>query len=335
MSRQANLYPAPNEMQLGVIRAAWPTAAWQNKATALTANWMFARGTPLVVDGGHAWVEAGAQTRELNYRCQVDDVHSNLAFAITCSTIPQEGASFLPAEIAGYALAISTEPKVIQIPFLNLTGNGEISLQPTFVWDGDQGALLIHQLIVYECPAVSIANTGVEVIERGDMIWDGYDDRQSIAGLERAVNDLRDNYFRKGALLNWTTGYSGGVTTTETSYQDLHPNGIRPAIQTRMMYEGETLRDVSCNVYAVVSGGTGNVRLTMTNGDVRTFAITNTSPDWQTTESLQVETEDPSYWGINGGVRGGSRDEITIEYRAGAGESISLYGVSIWDPPGD
>lgn len=334
MTRYANLYPAPNEMQLGVIRAAWPTAAWQIKATALTTNWIFARGTPLVVDGGHAWPESGAQTRRLRYRYQVDDVHANLAAAITCSMAYGSGET-MPITLGGYRLVVGRVPKVIQIPFVNLGGNVEATWDLDIEWDGDIATLMIHQLILYECPAVTVANTGVEVIERGDMIWDGYDDRQSIAGLERAVNDLRDLYYRRGALFNWATGYEAGVLTSSDVFASLHPDGIKPAIQTRLMYIGETVRTVGLAVFAA---GFGEVRVTMSNGDSHTFTIDSgyaEDPGAWFVSSIDVETDDPDRWSIDGGIRGGTRDEITIEYRADTGESLSLYAVSIWDPPGN
>jgi hypothetical protein len=336
VTRYANLYPAPNEMNLGVIRAAWPTAAWQIKATALTTNWLFSRGTPLAVDGGHAWVESGEQTRRLRYRYQVDDVHVHLALALTCSMTPAfgTGSTFLPITLGTVPLAVGTEPKVIQIPLVNIGGNTEASIDLDFAWDGDVGALLIHQLIMYECPTVLVENTGVEIIERGDMIWDGYDDRQSIAGLERAVNDLRDTYYRRGALFNWASGYSAGVTSLVDSFVALHPDGIKPAIQTRLMYTGETVRSVACAVFAA---GFGEVRVTMSSGDSHTFTVDNgyseDPGDWFVS-SVDVETDDPDRWSIDGGIRGGDRDEITIEYKADTGEAITLFAVSMWDPPG-
>lgn len=336
MSKYANLYPAVGEMALGVIRAAWPVTAYQIKAAALTANWLVARGAVLVVDGGHCWPELGAQSRTLNYRYRTDDAHATIGAAICVSMkTAVEGVDFMPVTIGSLSLLIGTRPGVIQIAFPNL-GAGETDWALTFDWDGSLGALLVHNIILYECPEVNIQNTGVNIVEPGSMIYDGYTNRESIAGLERVTKELQTGYFRRGALFNWSRGYSGGVQNATTTYAALHPDGIKPAIQTRYMYDGEATRDCSIAVMAYVSGGTGNVRVTMTNGDVRTFNITNTgTPAWSTTQSILVSTDDPSLWDTGGGIRGGTRDEINIEFRAGAGETIRLFAVSIWDAAGD
>lgn len=335
MSKYANLYPAVGEMALGVIRAAWPVTAYQIKAAALTANWLVARGAVLVVDGGHCWPEGGAQSRTLNYRYRTDDAHNTIAAAICVSMQSSaEGVDFMPVTIGSLSLLIGTRPGVIQIAFPNL-GAGETDWALTFDWDGTVGVLLVHSIILYECPEVNIQNTGVNIVEPGSMIYDGYANRESIAGLERVTKELQTGYFRRGGLFNWSSGYSSGVNTASTSYQSLHSDGIKPAIQTRLMYNGETVRSVRCAIFVI---GFGNVRVTMTSGDSVTFTVAEAYGEgagvW-IVDDLDVETDDPSRWDTDGGIRGGTRDEITIEYKADSGEQVFLLGVSIWDAPGD
>lgn len=320
-------------MTLGQIRAAWPVAAQPLKATASTVNWLLGRGVPLVVDGGHGWPELGAQTRSLNYMYRVDSIHDTLGLLISMSCSVSGGV--IPIDIGGVVELVGSTPTFVYRAYANFGGDVESSLGLTFAWDGDVGGVTVHNVSLYECPVIFIEESGVENIEPNDLIYDGYDDRKSIAGLERAAEDLRTTYYRRGTLYNWANGYNTAVSNATTTYAALHPDGVWPAIQTRLMYNGETTRTVKCNVFARVTGGTGNVRITMTSGDVVTFNVTNTSNAWQTTADIDVETDDPSRWDTDGGIRGGTRDEVTIEYRASSGQTIYLLGVSIWDAPGD
>lgn len=320
-------------MALGQIRAAWPVAAQPLKATASTVNWLLGRGVPLVVDGGHAWPELGAQTRSLNYMYRVDSIHDTLGLLITMSCAVSGGV--IPIDIGGVVELVGSTPTFVYRAYANFGGDVEGSLGLTFAWDGDVGGVTVHNVSLYECPVIFIEESGVENIEPNDLIYDGYDDRKSIAGVERAAEDLRTTYFRRGTVYNWANGYDTAVSTTSTSFQELHPDGVWPAVQTRLMYNGETTRSIKCNVFARVTGGTGLIRIIMTSGDFVDFPITNTSNAWQTTQEINVETDDPSRWDTDGGIRGGTRDEVTILYKAGAGQTVYLLGVSMWDAPGD
>lgn len=322
-------------MALGQVRAAWPVGAQPLKATASTVNWLLGRGTPLVVDGGYEWPETATEGVEhvLNYYYQVDSIHDTLGMLLTMTS----SRGVKSVYINGAWETIGPSPTLVYRAFANFGGDTEGSLALSFQWVGgpigNSGRITVHNVSLYECPAVFIEESGAENIEPNDLIYDGSADRRSISGIERAVEDLRTTYFRRGALYNWTSG-GYAHTTTSPSFVELHPLGVKPAIQTRLMY-AENSRKVMCNVYARVTGPMGQIRITMSSGDYVDFFVSSTSDTWHTTQEIYVTTDDPFRWDTDGGLRGGVRDEVDIQYKVGGGNTLYLLGVSIWDAPGD
>lgn len=323
-------------MALGQVRAAWPVGAQPLKATASTVNWLLGRGVPLVVDGGHEWFRSTTdQTRSLNYRYRVDSIHDTLGLLITMTS----SRGVMPIVVGGIVELVGPSPTIVYRAYANFGGDVEGSFELTFAWGAgvppeDGNIITVHDVSLYECPVRFIEESGAENIEPNDLIYDGAADRRSISGIERAVEDLRTTYFRRGTLYNYASGFTNGVNTTSTSFQELHPDGIKPAIQTRLMY-AENSRKVMCNVYARVTGPMGQVRITMSSGDYVDFFVSSTSNTWHTTQEIYVTTDDPFRWDTDGGLRGGVRDEVDIQYKVGGGNTLYLLGVSIWDAPGD
>lgn len=333
--RLANFTPNVGQMALTAVRAAWPVAAEPVKAACQTVNWLLSRGTALTVDGGHTWyASGGTQTRTLNYYFRVDNVHHSLGVTLTISTQNQ-----CVITIFGQQWVVSNRPSFIHFPFPNVAGNSELGVGFTIQWEPEATIWVqVHSVAYYECPQVLIEESGAVTVQPRTQVYDGYDERKSIAGLARATEELRATYFRRGTLFTWTKGTPDGVNTgLFADYVSLFPTGFGPALQTRLMYQGETTRACRCSVYARVSpGGHGQVKLRMTNGSEVIFDITNSTNAWQTSQALSVETDDPSTWEVSGGIRGGSRDVLSVGFKSNDGDSGTLYllGIAIWDPPG-
>lgn len=333
----SNFYAPVGTMGLGQIRAAWPVAAQPVKSAAYAANWLLGRGASLIVDGGHIWIPGsdGTQTRILRYKYHVDAVHTAIGIFIVASN----SNTFVPVTINGTIYTVGTQATVIHYAIPNLSGDADLETNLTFEWPAgdvsDRNVLQIHNVQFYESPMIILPTSGAGPVEPGTLVYDGYDDRESISGLERAAEDLRATYFRRGALFNWASGYTDGFNTASTSYESIFIDSTNPAMQTRLMYEGETVRTVKCAIWVI---GFGNVRLTMSNGDSVTFTVSEPYGEgagvWMTDE-LDVETDDPSRFETDGGIRGGTRDALEVEYKADSGEQIFLFAVSIWDAPGD
>lgn len=112
-----------------------------------------------------------------------------------------------------------------------------------------------------------------------------------------------------------------------TSYTSVYRRD--PALLARTRYAGETVRAVDLAVYG--NGPSGSTaRITMTSGDTFTIALVDGVPGWHTTQ-VDIETEDPSRWGIDGGIRGGTRDRIKLEGRrvGGSDGDCKIYGMCV------
>ena len=332
--RGSNFYALGTSIDRAQIRAAWPVAAAPIKVIGYAANWLAGRGVPLVVDGGHSWLPGGddTQSRVLRYKYHVDSNHSSIGVYIVASC-----TNSTPVTIGSTIYQIGPQPSIIHYAIPNLSGDVDLETSLLVQWEAggvtNRNWLSLHNICFYESPEIFIDNSGTTPPEPGTLVIDAYDDRESIAGLERVSDELRELYFRRGTLFNWCNGYDSGRFVTNTSYADFFTS-IDPSLQTRHMYNGQTTRSVIVALCADVSGGTGNVRFTMDSGDVLTLNVTATTPTWIQGE-LAVSTDDPSRFATDGGLRGGVRDNCRIEYRAGSGQDLSMYAISIWDPPGD
>lgn len=331
--RSGPLFAVLGSLAPGTIRAGWPVAAQTLKAAAWTANWLLSRGVPLVIDGGHEWPGTGSLvTRVLNYRYQVDDIHHTFG-----ATIVFTAESLIPITINGVSYLASELPSTVYFPLPNLSGNAELTTAFTFTWTADV-KLRIHSLNLYECPALQIEESGTTPIEPRSTVYDGWDERESIAGLARAVEDLRATYFRRGTLFNFAIGLPDGVNTDATSFEAFY-DALQPAIQNRLMYNFDATKDVKVNVFARVdSGSTGEVKVEMSDGTTvrdATFTVTSTSNTWHTTQLIAVNADQPTRWDSDGGIRGAHRDNIQIYARVtGSSQRVYVLAVAIWDPPG-
>lgn len=337
--RTVPLSPSVDGMTKGSIRAAWPVAADVLTATGQTVNWLLGRNIPLVIDGGHVWNSSGmsTNTRTLHYRYYADDLHPIIAVSMALTSA---STAFVTINGIEYLVGNSI-PAFIHQAIVNVAGAGEVAYAPTFSWEPAQtSSIQVHSLNVYQAPCYKLgADFGADIIKPRSQVYDGYDARTSIAGLARAVEELRATYFRRGTLFNWSSSETNGRSATFADVYDtvFSLGGTQPALQTRLMYNNETTRNVKCNVYAKASsGGSGNVQLTMTNGAVATFSVSSSTFTWHTSQNLAVETDDPTRWETDGGIRGGTRDALQVGLKVTTfGQTIYLRGVSVWDAGGD
>lgn len=336
--KAALTYAVTDKMVLGVVRAAWPVAAINVGAASATNNWIFGRGTPIAVDGGYRWIDSGAQTKFLRYYGRSDDNHGVWALALVLQTTETNKLLTVTVTLPDATIATvfaNDVPTLFHFAWENTAGNADVGHTLTIEWDGNYCGLSVLNAYLYECPTLRLpSDTGTVGIVARQQIFDGYDaPHLSMGGLARAVEQQRADYFRRGALYNWSSGEP--LVISATTYTALHPHGAVPAIQTRLMYSGETVRTCQCNVYAAAVSSPGSVRITMANGDVATFTIAASTVGWQSSSlDIDVTTDDPARWSVDGGIRGGTRDTVTIESKRGLGGTLSLYGVSIWDPNG-
>jgi hypothetical protein len=88
---------------------------------------------------------------------------------------------------------------------------------------------------------------------------------------------------------------------------------------------------VSVAVYGKGPSGS-TCRITASTGDVATINLPFPIAGWDTS-GINISVEDPSRWGTDGGIPGGTRERLTIEgQRVGgsAGDCV-VYGVIVED----
>lgn len=134
----------------------------------------------------------------------------------------------------------------------------------------------------------------------------------------------------RSKLYDWSS--EAGVVVTAGTFPGSN-NVVRasPAVMGRLLYSGETVRTVAVSVYAKVTGGalTGEVKFTAASGGTVTMNVTSATAAW-VHGTLDIECDDMSRLSIDGGIRGGTRDTVTIEARkTGTTTSITVHGLAI------
>ncbi len=347
--RYAEMFASTAEMNLGQVRAGYPVAALPLKAAGKTANWLLARGRSLIVDGGKpvtTAAEGASAARTYRYYVNPDGIYGTIVSWVTISSgyivttditggISRSDLTYQNCNVLvnGDSFTVG-QHRTIKQSYANILAGtpGAVNVAVEVPDQPGGGSIVVHGISLFECPLLRLDTESIGCVppEAKSQIYDGYSSFDSVSGIARAYESLRSTYFKRGALFTWSPGYS--YDRSETSYTELFD--YPPAIQTRRMYANDTTRNVKVVVYAKVSGGTGNVRITMSSGGTVTFNITSTTGAWTTPTNIAVEVDDPSRWGTDGGIRGGSRDEVTVEYRAAAANTISIEGISIYDEVG-
>lgn len=147
-------------------------------------------------------------------------------------------------------------------------------------------------------------------------------------------NNLRDASRRLG-LFQHSWSDEENINTTSGSFVDMF--GAPIGILHRCLYSGETTRLASWRIRAKVSNGTtaGEVRVTNSAGST-TISIPTSATSWTWLPStagapstFAIDAEDNT---TANGLRGGTDDDHTFEYRrtAGAG-SVQVSSISVFD----
>jgi hypothetical protein len=157
---------------------------------------------------------------------------------------------------------------------------------------------------------------------------------ESVAGLAEVLYALSSGAgligeARRVTLYSWASPV--GVSTTSGSLVAAPIYESAPSIVARHMYNGVNTSTVRVRVYALVEGApnTGEIVITAATGGTVTLTITSASLDWYG-GNLTVETEDLARNDDDGGLRGGTRETFTVQYRTtGGSTAIGLFALFI------
>lgn len=155
-------------------------------------------------------------------------------------------------------------------------------------------------------------------------------------GNDKSIKGVYDRFLRASAtaskrcLFSWCN--PSGVTITSSTLTNLFR--IDPAMSARHLGSttADQQRSVTVAAYCVLSGTTptGEVDFTATSGGNVTLSITDTSGVYTWfTDTFLIDTDDPTRYATDGGIRGGTRDDIAITARKTAGTDITVKSISI------
>jgi hypothetical protein len=328
------------------LRAAHPvrgTFQWEDFGRA--AAWALGRGGTLVMQGPSGLgVAAGAdETWRWWTRPRAQTVARLWCVSLGMRTAPVANHHATGAFTAGltpqpFTISPSQTGRVAvyrvleRLPTPSATP-AEVTLEID-VDSGAGGAVYLEGATCYEISRATLTEYGagpspvpdVGTLQTGALITEASTTAKSVDGLFNAVLDasLMQTETRRGCLFS---DYRPAGMIVGTSYTNLYLRN--PAVLARARYAGETVRSVELAFYGHGPAGS-NVRITATSGDVATLPLP-TSDGWTSGYQMDINTEDPARWGTDGGIRGGTRDRLTIEgQRVGgsAGDAV-VYGIYV------
>lgn len=339
------------------VRATYPVVGSTHRNTAAAVNWLLGRGHNLVVDGPKIIPQAagGAAPQIFSYFYHRDAYHYSLNLQITMSSLSAVGANTpcygriqFPTGGPDQTFGVDRTPTTFNMR-LDLGSATNATEEISFrlyndapVGDGITNVtILVHQILIYECPNPTIEPAGLNYFTfapKSPIYFDAVPIGASISQLASLAQIAAHTIFRRGALftvaspeINTKASPGGGGSS---SYTQLFR--MNPSIQAPMMGPGSTKKTCKCAVKGALQGTATSVdvRITMTTGDVAT--CNSAAGAWSSVQDIDIERDDPARWATDGGIRGGTRDVATIEYRAngtaGAG-AVLVSSVCIWDEP--
>ncbi len=216
---------------------------------------------------------------------------------------------------------------------------------PVITIDSTSTAVDLVGLSATELPMYNVATIGTaqtEIVEPATCQNDRpiYDPnsvtvRKSASGMAIVCSDLASTTglihdSRRCMLFSWANP-DPGVEFTTTSFVSLFAED--PSALARHLFDTVVVGAMRVAVYAAASGGdeTGEVRVTAANGDTVTMSISGATEDWYT-DPIDIDTEELANNATSGGLRGGTRDTITIEGRVtGTTTTLTVYSVFIME----
>jgi hypothetical protein len=194
------------------------------------------------------------------------------------------------------------------------------------------GTPYVTAISCYEIPRVALDNYSSVIVpddrtlQSGRLIYQDVGDSKSLHTVATAMTWAL-THARRACLFSFYTPVSPVITST-SFVDEILADAV--SVMPRHKHNGETTRDLTCSVYASVSGaGEGEVRFsTTTPTGSLTLTVDDTVAGWYH-GTLALNTEDPSRLSIDGGLRGGVRNAITVEARRTTASSITVKGICI------
>ncbi len=129
---------------------------------------------------------------------------------------------------------------------------------------------------------------------------------------------------RRVGIYSWAA-FAESPVTRAAAYTDLLTLPV--PVLAQLLNSGDTTAQVYWSIYAKVSAGSGDVKLTTSQSGVSdSVNITGTSYAWTTPRAISISCEDMS---AADGRQSSAWDDLTVQLR-GTGGTLSLASLSIW-----
>lgn len=169
--------------------------------------------------------------------------------------------------------------------------------------------------------------TGGEInLAAGAPIHEGRVQIVADKALADSANESCINYARRNCVFSWGVDASAGVTISRTSFVGTS-NIFRDSPPVLARHKNLGVNTGTFAVACKTDGVTGTLRVTATSGDSVDIPLAGFA-GWHLGE-ITVDTEDLSRNEIDGGIRGGVRDQLLFEAIRTTGTNVQITGLCV------
>lgn len=317
------------------VRNSYPVAASHWEPMGRTINWLRGHGAQIVAGNSTFGSGYGSPVSPIVFRHRIlggllglNDPHGRSWFL--CLWADQEVEVTVTFQVSSDAptAVVSTLPGIFRF---DEVVSGTLPSPPVIgfniTWSGSAE--------VY-CDTVSCFEIPLTVLQSGDGVdldylqfnapiyYDASNDGRSVFG----ALDFSASELIRRTVFNWYN--ENGVTLTDTAFTgSSNLFLLDPAVQARHVTSGQTTSTVDWAALCTSTGGGSQIRLTTAAGS-DTQAIAGGGPAW-VTGTIDIETDDPSRYDTDGGIRGGTRDSVIVELRRTTATNVIIYALVIGD----
>lgn len=339
-----NFFVANSNSASNRMRAALPVLGdeqWYHIGKA--ANWVRAHGGTLAYSGVYGTISAGSQVAHTYMVWPRHEGHARIWIVtlIASAGTSADGTITIgtpaPSTPADFTIS-GTKPQTFHV-VQELTTKTDVPAETTVTIANSADSaspVIINAISCHEVPRQNLQSEyGVELASLtalNPIVED--QDYTSDLSIEAAARHARigKHVARKSCQFGFYS--TTGLTTTSTSLTGAFP--LDCDAMPRFLESANTSRNLVWNAYAKVTGASASGEIAITSAaETVTMTVTSTTATWHKDHTISVRCEDPTRWPTDGGIRTGSRDTLTIQYRKTAGTSITIYGLSIGEADSD
>lgn len=296
------------------------------------ANWVLGHGSALVTSGPAGFPMADAEVHEFRFKCKPRPQNHYRLWCVSFSADDDGGGGMIRSLDSATDYARVDVPATLQdlpghttrvVTFVtddtddDVDGDGFSEFGFEILVDADVDAIYMVSCTCTEMPLAFAAPDEIAVdnvtfpdeasCESGQPI---YDDELTPAQVGPAAcawaQVAAETNAKRSSMASWVSP----VAAAGTSFAPIYGGSVPLLARRRYSSDGAGNREIRVWVYAF---GLGQVKLTMTTGDTAT--LTYAAPlayEWQTA-TISVDAEDLSTLDSEGGVRGGTLDQLLVE----------------------